>query len=355
MAGRRQEQPRRLRSHFQRQGQGFRPRGFAIPLFKARSGRKVGLQKLPTLNFHLLLTEFLQQLINGLALGSILALIALGYTMVYGILRFINFAHGDVFMLGAFAGYYLTPKIAAIVPTPSIWSGILVMTFSMALCAAIGVVIERFAYRPLRRSPKLTMLITAIGVSLFLEYAGQLIFKPEPKRFPDLIPSRLISTSEGLTINSNQLIVLGVTLVLLVLLRFIVLKTRIGTAMRALSFNPEAAALMGINIDVVISFTFALGSALAAAAGILYAVSYPAIDPLMGIMPGLKAFVAAVLGGIGNLPGAALGGIIIGVTETLVSGYISSTYRDAIAFGILILILLVKPSGLLGKKEIEKV
>ena len=159
----------------------------------------------------------------------------------------------------------------------------------------------------------------------------------------------------GLSINSNQVIVLGVTLLLLLALRFITLKTRIGTAMRALSFNPEAAALMGINTDIVISFTFALGSALAAAAGILYAVSYPAIDPLMGILPGLKAFVAAVLGGIGNLPGAALGGVIIGVTETLVSGYISSTYRDAIAFGVLILILLIKPSGLLGKKEIEKV
>ncbi len=301
------------------------------------------------------MTEFLQQLINGLAFGSILALIALGYTMVYGILRFINFAHGDVFMLGAFAGFYLTPRIAAFVPTPSIWSGLLVMLAAMLICAALGIVIEKLAYRPLRRSSKLTVLITAIGVSLFLEYTGQLVFGAAPKSFPQLIPVYPITHLGGLSITSNQIIVLVMTVLLLVTLRFVVLKTKIGTAMRALSFNPEAAALMGINTDIVISFTFGLGSALAAAAGILFAVNYPAIDPLMGIMPGLKAFVAAVLGGIGNLPGAALGGLIIGVTETLVAGYISSTYRDAIAFGILILILLIKPSGLLGKKEIEKV
>ncbi len=301
------------------------------------------------------MTEFLQQLINGLAFGSILALIALGYTMVYGILRFINFAHGDVFMLGSFVGFYIAPKIARLMPMPSIGSALVVLVISMLVCAALGVVIERFAYRPLRRQPKLTMLITAIGVSLFLEYTGQLVFGAAPKKFPQLIPVYPITQIGGLSLNSNQVIVFGVTLLLLLALRFVVLKTRIGMAMRALSFNPEAAALMGVNIDVVISFTFALGSALAAAAGILWAINYPAIDPLMGILPGLKAFVAAVLGGIGNLPGAALGGVIIGVTETLVSGYISSTYRDAIAFAVLILILLVKPSGLLGKKEVEKV
>ncbi len=301
------------------------------------------------------MTEFLQQLINGLALGSILALIALGYTMVYGILRFINFAHGDIFMLGAFAGFYLAPKITRVIPLPSVAGGIAVLAVSMAICAALGVVIERFAYRPLRKQPKLTMLITAIGVSLFLENAGQFVFGAAPKRFPEILPSFPIATLGGLSFNSNQIVVIAVTGLLLIALRFIVLKTRMGRAMRAVSFNPEAAALMGVNTDVVISFTFALGSALAAAAGVLFAINYPSIDPLMGILPGLKAFVAAVLGGIGNLPGAALGGIIIGVTETLVSGYISSTYRDAIAFGILILILLIKPSGLLGKKEIEKV
>jgi branched-chain amino acid transport system permease protein len=301
------------------------------------------------------LTEFLQQLVNGLAFGSILALIALGYTMVYGILRFINFAHGDIFMLGAFAGFYLAPKIATFLPGPSIATGVVVMGLAMIICAALGVVIEKLAYRPLRRRPKLTVLITAIGVSLFLEYTGQAVFGVEPRKFPALIPVYPLTHLGGLSINSNQLVVLGVTLVLLGVLRFIVHSTRIGMAMRALAFNPEAAALMGVNTDFVISFTFGLGSALAAAAGILFAINYPSIDPLMGILPGLKAFVAAVLGGIGNLPGAVLGSLIIGITETFVSGYISSTYRDAIAFGVLILILLVKPSGLLGRKEIEKV
>jgi branched-chain amino acid transport system permease protein len=219
----------------------------------------------------------------------------------------------------------------------------------------LGVVIERVAYRPLRRRPKLAVLITAIGISLFLENTGQLVFGATPKKFPEIIPVYPVLKFGGLSITSSQLIVLGVTLLLLVALRHIVLKTRMGMAMRALAFNPEAAALMGINTDWIVSFTFGLGSALAAAAGILFAIVYPSIDPLMGILPGLKAFVAAVLGGIGNLPGAALGGILIGVTETLVAGYLSSTYRDAIAFGILIVILLVKPSGLLGKKEIEKV
>ncbi len=301
------------------------------------------------------MTEFLQQLINGLAFGSILALIALGYTMVYGILRFINFAHGDVFMIGAFAGFYLAPRVAALVPMPSILGGLIVMAGSMAICAILGILIERIAYRPLRRGTKLAVLITSIGVSLFLEYAGQKFFGAAPRRFPALIPSYSIENIGGLSVSSNQIIVLGVTLALLIVLRFIVQKTKIGTAMRALSFNPEAASLMGINTDVVISFTFGLGSALAAAGGILFAILYPAIDPLMGIMPGLKAFCAAVLGGIGNLPGAALGGVIIGTVEIFVAGSKYSTYRDAIAFAILILILLVKPSGLLGKKDIEKV
>ena len=301
------------------------------------------------------MTELLQELVNGLAFGSIIALIALGYTMVYGILRFINFAHGDVFMLGAFAGFYLAPKIGLLVPLPSVGGGLALLVVVMIICAALGVLIERFAYRPLRRQPKLTMLITAIGVSLFLENAGQFVFGATPQKFPQILPVYPLPKWGGLSFNSNQIVVVVVTGILLAALRYIVLKTRMGRAMRAVSFNPDAAALMGVNIDVVISFTFALGSALAAAAGILFAINYPSIDPLMGILPGLKAFVAAVLGGIGNLPGAALGGIIIGITETLVSGYVSSTYRDAIAFAVLILILLVKPSGLLGKKEVDKV
>jgi len=302
-------------------------------------------------------TEFLQQLINGLADGSVLALIALGYTMVYGILRFINFAHGDVFMLGAFAGYYLAPLVAndLHVKLPSIGGALLVFVIVMTLCAGIGIFIERLAYRPLRKRPKLTVLITAIGVSLFLEYTGQFVFGAAPKKFPELLPAQPLPSIAGLSLNTNQLVILGTTLLLLGALRFIVMNTRMGRAMRAVSYNPEAAALMGVNTDVVISFTFGLGSALAAAAGLLYSMTYPSIDPLMGIFPGLKAFVAAVLGGIGNLPGAALGGFIIGITETLVSGYLSSTYRDAIAFAVLILILLFKPSGLLGKKVVEKV
>ena len=302
------------------------------------------------------MTEFLQQLINGLAQGSIYALIALGYTMVYGVLRFINFAHGDVFMLGAFAGFYLIPVLRKFLPAQSILLAFLVLLLSMAICALLGILIERFAYRPLRDKPKLTVLITAIGVSLLIEYVGQhpSVFTPSPHTFPNLLPSHNFQLG-GLVINSTEIIVLAITAFLLMILQFIVHRTKLGTAMRAVSFNAPAAALMGININVVISFTFGLGSALAAAAGILYAVKYPSIDPLMGILPGLKAFVAAVLGGIGNIPGAALGGLVLGVVETFVGGSSFSSYRDAIAFAILILILLFKPSGLLGKSEVEKV
>jgi len=301
-------------------------------------------------------SEFFQQLINGLALGSIYALIALGYTMVYGVLRFMNFAHGDVCMVGAFMGFYLAPLASRIFAPHSVAAAFTVLVLSMLLCAAFGILIERLAYRPLRNKPKLAVLITAIGVSLLIEYVGQhpKVFSASPKTFPELIASRNYHLGT-VVLSSNEVIVLAVTVILLVGLEFIVQKTRIGTAMRAVSFNAPAAALMGINLDVVISFTFGLGSALAAAGGILYAMKYPAIDPLMGIMPGLKAFTAAVLGGIGNIPGAALGGLVIGIVETFVGGSHWSNYRDAIAFAILILILLFKPSGLLGKGEIEKV
>jgi branched-chain amino acid transport system permease protein len=298
--------------------------------------------------------EFLQQLINGLSLGAIYALIALGYTMVYGVLRFINFAHSDIFMIGAFVGYYSGPRALKMFPNQPILAGLCVLGLAMVICALLGMTIERLAYRPLRERSKLTVLITAIGVSLFLEYAGQRVFGADPKSFK-LLPSQNIPLFGGLIFNSNQMLVFALTIVLLIALRFIVFNTKIGTAMRAVSFNHQAAALMGINIDVVISFTFGLGSALAAAGGILYAQNYPSIDPLMGVLPGLKAFVAAVLGGIGNIPGAALGGLTIGVVETFVSGTRWSTYRDAIAFAILILILLFKPSGLLGKSQVEKV
>lgn len=306
--------------------------------------------------------EFLQQLINGLAQGSIYALIALGYTMVFGILRFINFAHGDVYMLGAFAGLYTAPHLLRVFGGgPSVPGAILVLLAAMLICAAIGIGIERVCYRPLRDRPRLTVLITAIGVSLFLENAGQFAFGADPQSFPEIITDRALEIPEAwgavsaLTITVGQVIVLAVTFLLLIALRAVVLHTRLGMAMRALSFNPLAASLMGVNTDVVISFTFGLGSALAGAAGILTSIQQPSIDPLMGINAGLKAFVAAVLGGIGNIPGAALGGLLIGLLEALVVGYINPTYRDAIVFGVLILILLVKPSGLLGRAEREKV
>jgi branched-chain amino acid transport system permease protein len=307
------------------------------------------------------LEQFAQQLLNGLFLGSIYALIALGYTMVYGVLRFINFAHGDVFMLGAFSGIYLNKWLG---PFLSGWpwglSLLAILLLSMALCAALGIVIEYLAYRPLRNRPRLNVLITAIGVSLLIEYAGQLIFGATQQPFPQLIPADNIPLTGGLAVTQTQVIVLITVLALLVGLRFVVLRTRLGLAMRALSLNPTASALMGVNNSVVISFTFGLGSALAAAGGILYASLYPSVEPFMGIIPGLKAFIAAVLGGIGNIPGAALGGLIIGITETLVGGYsqvigLPSGYKDGVAFVILILMLLFKPSGLLGKTEREKV
>ncbi|MDB6018127.1 MAG: transporter permease [Pedosphaera sp.] len=296
------------------------------------------------------MTEFLQQLINGLSLGAIYALIALGYTMVYGVLRFINFAHSDIFMIGAFAGYYLSKHF----PRESMGGGLIVLAGAMIICALLGIIIERLAYRPLRDRSKLNVLITAIGMSLLLENAGQFFFGANPKAFPVLFPVMTIKLG-AVVLSSNQMAVFIVTIVVLVGLRFIVMRTKIGTAMRAVSFNPVAASLVGINNDIVISFTFGLGSALAAAGGILYSLNYQAIDPLMGILPGMKAFVAAVLGGIGNIPGAALGGLLLGVIETFFNGSRWSTYTDAIAFTLLILILLFRPAGLLGKAQVEKV
>ena len=290
-------------------------------------------------------------------MGAIYALIALGYTMVYGVLRFINFAHGDVFMLGAFAGYFLSPAVNKLLPAQSYVGGALVLVLAMSACAVIGMVIEYLAYRPLRSRPKLTVLITAIGVSLFIEYTCQNdhVFGAAPHAFPKLIPYTTWNFA-GLVLDGNQVIVFVTSALLLVALRFIVQKTRVGMAMRALSFNEQAAALMGVNINSIISFTFGLGSALAGAGGILFAMNYASIDPLMGVQTGLKAFVAAVLGGIGNLAGAALGGLILGLLETFAGGIPGvSNYRDGIAFAILILILLFKPAGLLGKSTVEKV
>lgn len=322
------------------------------------------------------MSTFLQQLINGVSLGAIYSLIALGYTMVYGVLKLINFAHGDIYMVGAFMGYYLANGLGARgaqmlgasadgfiargllssgAMEPSLITALVVMLLAMALCAALGVIIERFAYRPVRKYSRLTALITAIGVSLLLENGGQVVFGAEPKFFPELFRKRNIELFGGASINSADIIVLVIALVLMIGLQLIVYRTKTGRAMRAVSFNLQSAKLMGINTDYIIMFTFALGSALAAAAGVLVAIRIPRIDPLMGILIGLKAFVAAVLGGIGNIPGAVLGGLLIGITETMVVAYWSSTYKDAVAFAILILILLFRPSGLLGSVAQEKV
>jgi branched-chain amino acid transport system permease protein len=300
------------------------------------------------------LTELLQHLVNGVSLGAIYALIALGYTMVYGVLKLINFAHGDVFMLGSMIGWYASARWSSEARNPSIAGALAVTLLSMVVCGAVGFVIERAAYRPLRGAPRINSLITAIGVSFFLEYGGQYLFGPNPRAF-GVLPHQAPLHAGGLTIGYVDLVTIGTSIVLMLGLQRIVFHTRMGTAMRAVSWNPSVAALMGVNIDLVISFTFVLGSVLAAVAGILYASKYPSVHPLMGLMPGLKAFVAAVLGGIGNVPGAMLGGLLLGLAEQLVSGYTSSSWRDAVAFSILILILLVKPSGLLGKTDAEKV
>lgn len=292
------------------------------------------------------LTMFLQQIINGLSLGSIYALIALGYTMVYGIVRLINFAHGDVYMVGAYLGFFAAG-----------WFGprfIPVLLVSMAGAALLGVIIERAAYKPLRMAPRIAALTTAIGVSLLLENGTRFVIGPNPKGFPDLIERQTYNLG-SLEISNVDILVLLVSLGLMVLLQFIVYRTRIGKSMRAVSFDKDAARLMGIDVDRVISVTFAIGSALAAAAGVLVGIAYPRIDPYMGIMPGLKAFVAAVLGGIGIIPGAVLGGILMGEAEVLSVQFFPSTFKNATAFVILILVLLLRPSGLLGRQQSEKV
>jgi branched-chain amino acid transport system permease protein len=301
--------------------------------------------------------EILQQLVNGLALGSIYALIALGYTMVYGVLRFINFAHSDVLMLGAYTAFFLAPAVERTLGPQSIPGALAIIVIAAAICAVIGVLIEFLAYRPLRQRPKLTVLITAIGVSLLIEFSCQhgAVFGADTKSFPKLLPARQLFIA-GVNVGSNDLIVLLLTAVLLAGMWFLVQRTKMGMAIRAVSFNEKAAALMGVNVNRIISYTFAIGSALAAVAGIFYAMRAPGIDPLMGVQPGLRAFIAAVLGGIGNLPGAAFGGLLLGVLETVAGGIPGvSNYRDGIAFAILILILLFRPAGLLGKATIEKV
>lgn len=290
--------------------------------------------------------EWLQQLVNGISLGSIYALIALGYTMVYGIIKLINFAHGDVFMVGSFIGFYsITVFGLGFFPA---------LIISMAACALFGVIIERIAYKRLRNATRIAALITAIGVSLLIEYGVIYIRGAQPEAYPDIFSNRSFEFF-GAQISIQSILILSVSVVLMILLQFIVHKTKTGKAMRAVSHDTEAAKLMGINVDNTISATFAIGSALAGAAGVIFGVYYTKIDPLMGVIPGMKAFVAAVLGGIGIIPGAMVGGLVLGVIETIVSALGFSLWRDAAAFVILILILIFRPSGIFGKNTREKV
>ena len=290
---------------------------------------------------------FLQQLINGVALGSVYALIALGYTMVYGIITLINFAHGEIFMVGAFIGLLLVSYFKVNV--------FVAIIGAMIFCMIMGVLIELVAYRALRKSSRLSALISAIGVSIFLSSLALMVFGADAKGFPDTaFPVQQIKVGDA-DISTLQLLIIGVSACLMIALEFIVQKTKIGKAMRATSEDYNTAALMGINVNRVISFTFALGSALAAAGGVLVGVLFNAVSFNMGLMAGLKAFAAAVLGGIGSIPGAMLGGLLLGVSEVFGVAIGYSSYRDAIAFSILVLVLLVKPTGLLGQKITKKV
>src|SRR5262245_18356472 len=300
------------------------------------------------------MSEFLQQLVNGVTWGSVYALIALGYTMVYGILRLINFAHGDVYMLGAFIGLYASRWLhAGESPTPA--KALLVLLTSMLVCAVVGMLIERLAYKPVRKSPRLSALITAIGVSLFIENVGVQLFGASPRFFSQIVEQKRIPLVAGAAISNQQQLVIVVSFVLMLALSRLVLHTSVGKAMQAVSHNHMAASLMGISVDRIVTFTFMIGSALAAAAGVLVVLQSPRIEPYMGILPGVNAFVAAVLGGIGNTPGAVVGGLVMGIAEVLVTGYLSPSYRDAIAFILLIVILLVRPAGIFGKAVAEKV
>jgi len=290
--------------------------------------------------------NFLSNLISGLSLGSIYALIALGYTMVYGIAKMLNFAHGDVIMVGAFTVIVAVNSMGL----PAV-AGILV---SVLVCVVMGVLIERIAYKPLRSSPSLSVLITAIGVSYFLQSLALLIFGSTQKSFPKVFNMEPIHIGE-LTVKGESIETLIVTVIIMVALTLFINKTKMGKAMRAVSEDRDAAELMGISVNKTITVTFAIGSALASVAGLFFGATYGFIGPYSGSMPGIKAFVAAVFGGIGSIPGAMLGGILLGVIENLAKAYISTELSDAIVFGVLVLVLCLKPTGLLGKKINEKV
>jgi len=306
------------------------------------------------------MAQLLQHLINGLAAGTIYALVALGYTMVYGVLKLINFAHGDVMMVGVYMGY-ATAFALGREARASLLGVAAVFAVAMLGCALFGFLIERFAYRPLREKPRLTALITAIGISFALSYGFQLDigFLPgaSPRAFPEIItPTEwLILGDRDVVVWNWQVISLLIAVGLMVGLQYLVFGTRFGRAMRAVSWDHRVAALMGIPTDRVIALTFMLSSALAAGAGLLYAIKDTSVSPLMGLYVGLKAFVAAVIGGIGHVPGAVVGALVLGLVEEFVVGYAASTWRDAVAFGFLILVLLVKPGGLFGRVAAEKV
>jgi branched-chain amino acid transport system permease protein len=306
------------------------------------------------------MAQLLQHLINGLAAGTIYALVALGYTMVYGVLKLINFAHGDVMMVGVYMGY-ATAFALGRQAQKSLLGVVIIFLVAMAGCALMGFLIERFAYRPLREKPRLTALITAIGISFALSYGFQLDigFLPgaAPRAFPEVItPTEwLVIGDRDVVVWNWQVLSLLIAVGLMVGLQWLVFKTRFGRAMRAVSFDHRVAALMGIPTDRVIAVTFMIGSALAAGAGLLYAIKDTSVSPLMGLYVGLKAFVAAVIGGIGHVPGAVVGALLLGLVEEFVVGYAASTWRDAVAFGILIVVLLVKPGGLFGRVAAEKV
>ncbi len=290
--------------------------------------------------------SIIEQLINGLRSGSIYALIALGYTMVYGIAKMINFAHGDIIMVGAYSLYVFIARLKMpVVPA---------VIFTILVCAIIGVVIEKVAYKPLRKAPPLAVLITAIGVSYLLQNLSQLIFTANPITFKSIINLKAVKIA-GITIPGITLVTLVVTFICMTSLTLFINKTKAGSAMRAVSEDKAAAQLMGINVNRTISMTFAIGSALAAVAGIIFFCQFQSVEPTLGALPGIKAFVAAVLGGIGSVPGAMLGGLLLGVIESVSKAYISTELADAIVFGVLVIVLLVKPSGLLGKNRIEKV
>jgi branched-chain amino acid transport system permease protein len=307
-------------------------------------------------------TKLLQTLMDGLAVGGLYALIALGYTMVYGILQFINFAHADIFVLGAWISYTMAVALgfAAAGAHPPVIAGVGILLAAMAFCGAVGFAIERLAYRPLRNAPRLNVLITAIGVSLFLENVGQLkwFFGTQPQRMPSLIDDVVLARFAGVQLHLVDVIGMGTAVVLMIFLDWLIFRTRMGRAMRAVSHDTSVAALMGVNVDFVVSFTFVLGSALAAAAGFLYAMKYPGLNQpahATWILLGLKAFVAAVIGGIGNVRGAMLGGVLIGMIELFGAAYVSPQLRDVYVFSILILVLLLRPTGILGSTVAEKV